>query len=91
MTARMPERVRRAVVERDEGLCRRCGTAGAEVHHRRGRGAGGTSIDAHGLARCILLCLACHRWAESERAAAYATGWAVRRSDCRSVSCERKV
>lgn len=35
----------------------------------------------------VTLCGGCHRWAESHRAEAYATGWAVRRSDPRR-DCE---
>lgn len=81
MTARMPAEVYWAVLDRDNGCCRRCGAAGAEVHHRRSRGAGGTSIWPHGLANLALLCLECHRLVESEREYAYASGWAIRRSE----------
>lgn len=48
---------------------------------------GGTKLDPHGYARLVLVCRACHEWAERNRAEAYATGWAVRRSDVRA-DCE---
>ena len=78
---RMPRETWLAVWDRDEGLCRRCGHAGTEVHHRRGRGAGGTSVDPHNLARLVLLCGPCHQRVESYRAEAYASGFAIRRSE----------
>lgn len=83
MTAAIAE----AVIDRDGGRCRRCPSPGQDFHHRRGRGMGGTRIGPHGFARIVTLCGDCHRWAEKERAAAYATGWAVRRSDPRP-DCE---
>ena len=78
----VPPLVRMDIVDRDNGLCRRCGRPGADVHHRRGRGTGGTSLpDEHSIARLVLLCTECHGHVESHRTEAYATGWAVRRSN----------
>lgn len=85
MSAGFSQAVRAAIIDRDGGLCRRCGAPGQELHHRRGRGAGGTSkVSVNGPANGVTLCRRCHVWAESHRAEAYATGWAVRRSDIRS-------
>lgn len=83
----MTEFQRADVIVRDGGRCRRCGATGQEIHHRRGKGMGGTRVNPHGYARLILLCQPCHLWAERNRAEAYATGWAVRRSDPRP-DCE---
>lgn len=79
----MPQEVVEVVIARDDDRCRRCEAPWDDIHHRRGRGMGGTKIDTHGYARLVLLCGDCHRWAERNRAEAYATGWAVRRSDIR--------
>lgn len=88
MTAvRLSEGTRADVVVRDGGRCRRCDAPGREIHHRRGRGMGGTKINPHGYARLVLMCCSCHEWAERNRTEAYDTGWAVRRSDVRA-DCE---
>lgn len=65
---------------RAKDCCERCtGWDGAEIHHRRPRGAGGskdqlTNIAANG----VLLCPACHRFIERYRTKALREGWLVR-------------
>lgn len=49
----LPPAVRRAVVERDQGLCRLCGAPGEQIDH-----IDGSSAD---LSNLRLLCQACHR------------------------------
>ena len=86
MTGFSPK-TRRLIYERACGLCESCTRPGAEIHHRRPRGAGGskdplTNTAANG----VLLCSGCHRWIESHRADALDEGWLVRQSqDPRTV------
>ena len=54
--SRIPDRIRRAVIDRDMGLCARCGRAGTDVHHRQRRGVSGHE-DVRLL---VLLCRECH-------------------------------
>lgn len=52
---------------------------GCEVHHRRPRASGGSSAaDTNTPANLVLVCVDCHRWAESHRERARADGWLVR-------------
>lgn len=81
MTARMPRETWLAVWDRDEGLCRRCGHAGTEVHHRRPKGLGGTSVNPHTMPRMVLLCTPCHQWVHAHPALAYPTGLLIRQSE----------
>lgn len=82
-------KTRRAVVDRDHGMCRRCGDRAVDIQHRVSRGAGGTSrAEVSSLANLVSLCRACHRWAEvEERAEAYRLGWAIRRSEPDQPQC----
>ncbi|AER47964.1 HNH endonuclease [Mycobacterium phage Courthouse] len=78
MTGFLPA-IRKLIIDREGGLCARCMAPGAEIHHRRPRGMGGskdplTNSPANG----ILLCGGCHRWAESNREKAFEGGWLVR-------------
>jgi len=72
-------------VSRAGGCCERCGRSihsGSEysIHHRLPRGRGGTNV----LSNLVLLCgsattpQGCHLQVESQRTAAYDTGWVVR-------------
>ncbi|AIK69329.1 HNH endonuclease [Mycobacterium phage ThreeRngTarjay] len=71
--------VRRLIIDRDQGLCARCMYSGAEVHHRRPRGIGGSKDPAtNAPANGVLLCPSCHRWIESNRDRARQDGWLVR-------------
>lgn len=68
-----------AVIERDL-MCLRCGSAGGQIHHRKPRGAGGTSDPAiNGMANLVWVCQSCHSYIESHRNYAYADGWLVHR------------
>lgn len=73
--------VRWQVFMRDRQNCARCGGPGIEIHHRVGRGAGGSSDPAINLpANLVLLCSRCHRHLTEHPAEAYETGWSVRRN-----------
>ena len=70
---------RAAIFETHHGLCAGCLRAADDPHHRRPRGAGGTSNPAVGEPfNGLPLCRKCHDWAESRRNLAYALGWLVR-------------
>lgn len=80
----LPADVRRLVLDRDRGRCRRCGGRGGSVHHRIPRGMGGTRWEGiHSPALLVLLCgdgtSGCHGWVESNRAAALRLGWLLSR------------
>jgi 5-methylcytosine-specific restriction endonuclease McrA len=47
---------RQMIYERDNGMCRNCGTPGQEIHHVRFRSQGGRGVYENGL----LLCHSCH-------------------------------
>lgn len=48
-----------------EGALDGCTVLGTDLHHRRPRGMGGTSLDeVAGPANGLVLCRACHRWCE---------------------------
>lgn len=78
------------VIVRDLGNCARCGQHVSHlergrawsIHHRRPRGAGGTSVAwVNNAANLIILCgsgtTGCHGWVESHRADARASGFLV--------------
>lgn len=70
---------KRIVAARD-GSCVRCLGELQVVHHRRVRGAGGTSdptIEV-GLANLIGLCSPCHDWIHAHPRSSYLTGYLVR-------------
>lgn len=76
---------------RDAGVCRRCGHLATNKQHRIGRGMGGTNrTDVNSAAALVLMCgsgtTGCHGWATTHPDEAYATGWAIRRSDTRPPS-----
>lgn len=67
------------VAARSLGLCEKCGAArGEQMHHRQARGMGGSKI-RNGADNLLHLCEPCHRWVEAHPAAAYESGWKVRR------------
>lgn len=66
---------RRAVVERSNGLCEKCGQQrGAEAHHRKNRSQGGKWE----ISNILLLCRDCHLWVTINPEAAHKSGWAVK-------------
>lgn len=71
--------VRLAVLMRSGGLCERCRANPADqMHHRRPRGMGGTSVEWVGqAANAAHLCAACHRWVEAHRASSLMFGWLI--------------
>lgn len=77
--------VRAVVLARARYRCERCGrdvaAGGCDVHHRRPAGSGGSTAAAtHEASNLVLVCVDCHRWAESNRAEALRVGWLVRQS-----------
>ncbi len=82
MSAPTPQ-ARNIVAERCGGMCEVCGVARAtNVHHRRGRGMGGTRRAIHTPAWLLAVCgqgntSGCHRRIESNRPEAERNGWAL--------------
>ena len=79
-------KTRRLVHERDRFTCRRCGVYGNNIHHRIGRGMGGTKReDVNSLAALVTLCgsgtTGCHGWITEHPEEAYRLGWSIRRSE----------
>lgn len=87
MTARMTDDQAQAVKERAGGVCQRCwGHSGQEIHHRQGKGMGGTSKpDVHAAYNLVFLCRPCHSGLHlavgDERDAAILDGFLVSRYD----------
>lgn len=76
--------VRGLIRDRAAGNCERCGDLnnvrdhGAQVHHRRPRGMGGTRRDSSNqAANGLLLCGMCHRVIENNRTQAFGLGQLV--------------
>lgn len=93
-TGPSPEQ-REQVITRARGCCERCGVVirpwmDFSIHHRLPRGRGGTNV----LSNLVLLCgsattpQGCHLQVESQRTAAYDTGWLVKTGH---VPAERPV
>ena len=72
---------RRIVVDRAGNCCELCGlwAVGAQIHHRRPRGIGGSSDPAiNAASNLVLFCFDCHTFVERiERESAYRYGWLV--------------
>jgi hypothetical protein len=83
MAAGVSERDARIVIARSGGVCEVCGRAAMQnIHHRRGRGMGGTRRAIHSPAWLLAVCgmgntSGCHRRIESDRPTAEANGWAL--------------
>lgn len=73
----IPTKQRKAVTERDRGRCMRCGMAGNEWHHRRGRSV----RDTHTHCTCngITLCGRCHASVHASPASSRDDGFIVSR------------
>lgn len=84
LTAEAWARAKDLIRLRDGDRCWGCGEYGQhDVHHRRGRGSGGTSDTriGYGLANLILLDRACHERAEANFEESRARGLRVRQSE----------
>ena len=68
----IPSAVRKAVKERQNDQCARCGAAGAEHHHRMRRREGG-----HGKANIVYLCRTDHRWVHAHPWLAQEQGYII--------------
>lgn len=80
MSDPIPTVNRQLVMARCEGSCERCGKWLVELHHRRPKGAGGSSLpDRHDPSNLAALCTTCHRWAHSRPTAAEGEGYLVPR------------
>lgn len=78
-------RDRKLVIERDRMTCQLCGAPGTNIHHRMGRGMGGSRgswVNAPG--GLIVLCgsgtTGCHGWVTEHPAEAAECGWVVHRN-----------
>jgi len=70
------QKVRKVVITRDEGLCRRCGREvgfSGDVHHLRRRSQGGTDLPDN----LVTLCRTCHNRIHEHVAEAVAEGWLI--------------
>lgn len=72
-------KAKKAVAERDEGLCVRCGKEAADVHHRMPRGMGGCTDDDRnfGMANLVSLCRPCHDHVHAHPEQSYLDGFLV--------------
>jgi 5-methylcytosine-specific restriction protein A len=76
-----PKDVRDIVIARANGTCERCGFAAPayQIHHRRPRGAGGsTAADTNTASNALCVCISCHGAIEANRSDALEHGWLVR-------------
>lgn len=71
--------VRKNILSRDEGKCRKCSRPATDVHHRQVKGMGGTSDPRreYGAANLVSLCRACHNYIHAHPAESYEMGWLV--------------
>lgn len=68
----IPTAARKAVWERQNNQCARCGNAGHDIHHRMRRREGG-----HGIANLVGLCRTCHSWVHAHPKQAQDKGFIV--------------
>lgn len=75
-----PEHVVKLVLARSDGSCERCRRhAPEQLHHRKPRGAGGSSDPAiNNPSNLIAVCASCHLEIESDRTVSKEQGWLVR-------------
>lgn len=91
------KQVKLSCFNRDGEACARCGKGLlfqlAQFHHRRPRGAGGSSNPVvASTANCLTLCLECHAWVESHREVAFTCGFLVSQfRDPREVAVRHAV
>ncbi|OBK92619.1 hypothetical protein A5646_03320 [Mycobacterium sp. 1245499.0] len=71
------------IIVRADRICEVCDLhLGAQAHHRRPRGAGGTKRpESNQPANALWVCNDCHARIESQRAEALTYGWLVRQTD----------
>lgn len=68
----IPAKARKAVRERDGGICQRCGMNGPDIHHRLRRRDGG-----HKLSILVTMCRDCHSWVHNHPLSAKLTGYII--------------
>lgn len=89
----IPAAVRKALHERSEGRCERCGNERAtQAHHRRPRALGGSrDAGTNVLSNLLHLGNDCHAHVESYRSEAFSYGWLCRQAmDPRQMPVERR-
>lgn len=79
------DRDRKLVIERDRMTCQLCGNAGTNIHHRVGRGMGGSRAAWMNLpGNLLVLCGSgtedCHGWVTGHPEEAAEYGWVVHRN-----------
>jgi len=67
---------RKQALERDNGICVRCGNFASDVHHRKLKGMGGSKL-LDTPANLISLCRTCHSWIHANPAESYELGYMV--------------
>lgn len=78
--SRMPKKNADLAIERDGGLCVRCGHLGSNVHHRMMRSQAPKDA-VHRVENLAVLCgtgtTGCHGWVHANPAQSYKNGWLV--------------
>lgn len=70
--------VRQLIYDRDGGACIICGRPAEQIHHRRPRSSGGTSLEwVCSASNGICLCAEHHAAIESDRLHAKSRGWII--------------
>lgn len=77
---RFPQSVIAEAYARAGERCERCpqwiGDGRWAPHHRRPKGAGGSSLpDTHTISNCLAVCVACHVWIHDNPAESEVAGW----------------
>jgi predicted CxxxxCH...CXXCH cytochrome family protein len=88
MSDGVSRKVAELVIERDQGMCvvrvthDKGAKAGEQIHHRRPRGMGGTTVEwVNQAPNLIYVCAACHAHIERYREQAMTMGWLLNGKD----------
>lgn len=73
------QQTRKRILERDNGICVRCGREAVDVHHRLRKGMGGTKKENinYGAGNLVSLCRDCHAYVHAHPRESYRTGFLV--------------
>jgi len=72
--------IRRLALERDDGTCQVCGGPASDVHHRKPRSIGPSTVDRYGLANLVSVCRRCHQALEHRPMSSFELGRLVHAS-----------